>query len=151
MRDFMLIAVIPDIFQRFQVVLNVRVFAVANGNPRSLQRRIRRLLRNRHDVITRVDLLLSHVEVEAVGVVTLYRLRPAPPPNSAVSRRQKRSQRVFTWRAVQTKAVAGLVFPLIHGFGADAPQSRCLWRAKLLAVVQVLAAEQRVNGFMDPM
>lgn len=30
---YMLIAVIPDIFQRFQVVLNVRVFAVANETP----------------------------------------------------------------------------------------------------------------------
>lgn len=28
-----LIAVIPDVFQRFQVVLNIRVFAVANEAP----------------------------------------------------------------------------------------------------------------------
>lgn len=49
---YVLIAVIPDVFQRFQVMLNVRVFAVANETA-VRQRRIRRF---EIDFVVRVDL-----------------------------------------------------------------------------------------------
>ncbi len=138
----MLIAVIPDIFQRFQVVLNVRVFAVANETP-VRQRRIRRF---EIDFVVRVDLLL-HVEVEAVGVVTFIGYARHHAELGGIQTAEAVTE-VFTWRAVQTKAVAGLVFPLIHGL-AQTLHNRDAFSAKLLAVVQVFAAEQRVNGFMD--
>ena len=66
----MLVAVIPDIFQRFQVVLDIRVFAVANEAPVG-QRRIRRF---EVDLVVRVNLFFD-IEVEAVGS-SPYRSRP---------------------------------------------------------------------------
>ncbi len=126
----------------------MRVFAVANETPV----RQRQMRRSKSIFVVRVDLLL-HVEVEAVGVASaaLYRLRPAP-------RRTRRHPKEllqglvwgFTWRAVQTKAVARiLVFPLIHGLAQTSTIAMPLARSCFRCRPRVLAAEQRVNGFMD--
>ena len=67
----MLVAVIPDIFQRFQVVLDIQVFAVANEAP----------LASAADAAAsgsrscRAGLTFSPIEVEAVGVALIGRLR----------------------------------------------------------------------------
>ncbi len=116
-----------------------RAFAVANETP-VCQRRIRR---NRFCRTVN----LFHAEVEAAGVATIGY---APAPRRTRRYPDGRSgHRGFTWRAVQAKAAAGLVFPTDpRPAQADAPQLQCLY-AKLLAVVQVFAAEQRVIGFTD--
>lgn len=137
-----LIAVIPDVLQRFQVVLNVRVFAVAN-EATACQWRVRRF---EIDFVVRVNLLL-HVEVEAIGVVTFVGHARHHAKFGGIQTAEAVAQ-VFTWRAVQAKAVTGLVFPLIDRL-TQAFNNGNAFGAKLLAIVQVFFAKQRVDGFVN--
>ncbi len=108
-------------------------------------------LRNRFSVV-RVDLLPRRGGSCWCAVTTFIGFAPAPRRTLGGIQTGRSGHRGFhlaCW--VQTKAVAGLVFPLIHG-PAQTLHNRDAFSAKLLAVVQVLAAaEQRVNGFMDSM
>ena len=139
---YVLVAVVPHIFQRLQVVLNVRVFAVAN----KAAVRQRRVGRFEIDFVVRVNLLL-HVEVEAVGVVTLIGHAFNQAELGGIQTAEAVAQ-VFTWRAVQAKAVAGFIFPLINRV-AQALDDGHAFFTQHFAVVHVLIAEQRVDGFVN--
>ena len=125
-----------------QVVLNIRVFAVANEAP-ARQRRVRRF---EIDLIVRVHLLL-HVEVEAVGVVTFVGNTRHHAKLGGIQTAETIAQ-VFAWCTVQTKAVAGFVFPLIDRL-TQTFHNGDSFSPKLLAVVQVFVAKQRVDGFVN--
>ena len=137
-----LIAVIPDVFQCFQVVLNIRVFAVAN----EASTRQRRVWRFEIDLVVRVNLFL-HVEVEAVGVVTFIGHAWHHTKLGGIQTAETIAQ-VFARRAVQAEAVAGLVFPLIDCL-TQAFDNGDSFGAKLLAVVQMFVTKQCVNGFVN--
>src|SRR5699024_1550164 len=139
---YMLIAVIPDIFQRLQVVLNVWIFAVAN-EATVRQRRVRRF---KVDLVVRVHLLLD-IEVETVGVVTFISHARHHAKLRGIETAEAVAQ-VFTWRAVKAKTVTRFFFPLIHRL-TQTFNNRDTFRAKLLIVIHMLAAEQRVDGFVD--
>ncbi len=137
-----LIAVIPHVFQRLEVMLDIRVLAVANEPPIG-QRRVRRF---EIDLIVRVDLLL-HVEVEAVGVVTFVGYPFHHAKLGGVETAEAIAQ-VFARRAVQAKAVAGFFLPQIDGV-AQALDDGHAFLTQRLAVVHMLVAVQRIDGFMD--
>ena len=139
---YMLVAVIPDIFQRLQVVLNVWILAVANETT-VRQRRVRRF---KVDLVVRVHLLL-HIEVETVGVVTFIGHARHHAKLSSIETAEAVAQ-VFTRRAVETETITRFFFPLIHCL-TQTFNNGDTFRAKLLVVVNMLAAEQRVNGFVD--
>lgn len=139
---YMLIAVIPDIFQRLQVVLNVWILAIAN-EATVRQWRVRRF---KVDLVVRVHLLL-HIEVETVGVVTFIGHARHHAKLSGIETAEAVAQ-VFTRRAVETEAITRFFFPLIHCL-TQTFNNRNTFRAQLLVVVNMLAAEQRVNGFVD--
>ena len=137
-----LIAVIPHVFQRLEVMLDIRVLAVANEPPVG-QRRVRRF---EIDLIVRVDLLL-HVEVEAVGVVTFVGYPFHHAKLGGVETAEAIAQ-VFARRAVQAKAVAGFFLPQIDSV-AQALDDGHAFLTQRLAVVHMLVAVQRIDGFMD--
>ena len=137
-----LIAVIPHVFQRLQVVLDIRVLAVANEAAVG-QRRVRRF---EIDLVVRVDLLLD-VEVEAVGVVTFVGHALHHAKLGGVETAEAVAQ-VFARRAVQTKAVAGFFLPHIDGV-AQALDDGHTFLTQRLAVVHMLITVQRIDGLMD--
>lgn len=139
---YMLIAVIPDIFQRLQVVLNVWILAIAN-EATVRQWRVRRF---KVDLVVRVHLLL-HIEVETVGVVTFIGHARHHAKLSGIETAEAVAQ-VLTRRTVEAETVASFFFPLIHRL-TQTLNNRNTFRAQLLVVVNMLAAEQRVNGFVD--
>ena len=138
----MLIAVIPDIFQRTQVVLNVRVLAVANEPPAGE----RWIWRFEINLVVRVYLLLD-IEMEAVGVITFIRHPIHHAKLSGIQTAETVTQ-VFTRGAVEAKAVAGLLFPLIHRL-AQTLYNRNAFGTQRFTVEHMLFAEQRVDGFVD--
>ena len=138
----MLVAVIPDIFQRFQVVLDIRVFAVANEAPVG-QRRIRRF---EVDLVVRVNLFLD-IEVEAVGVVALIGHALNDAKFGGIKTAEAIAE-VFARRAVQAEAVAGLFFPAVDGVTQTSDDGDAFFTQRV-AIVHMLITRQRVDGFVD--
>ena len=137
-----LIAVIPHVFQRFKVVLDVRVFAVADKAAAG----DRGIGRFKVNFVVRVNLFL-HVQVEAVGVVTFV---SHPFHNTELGGVQTAETvtQVFARRTVQAKAVAGLFFPLVNGI-AQALNNGDAFLAQRVAVIHMRVAKQGVDGFVN--
>lgn len=137
------VAVVPHVFQRLQVVLQVRVLAVADEAAAG-QRRVGRF---EVQLVVRIDLLL-HVEVEAVGVIALVGDARHHAEIGGVQPAEAIAQ-VLARRAVEAEAVAGLVFPGVDG-GAQARDDRHRFGAQRFVVIHVVfAAEQRVDGLVQ--
>ena len=137
-----LIAVIPHVFQRLQVVLNVRVLAVADKTAV----RDGRIGRFKVDLVVRVHLLL-HIEVEAVGVVTFVGHAFHDAELSGVQTAEAIAE-VFARRAVQAETVASFLFPLVYRI-AQALHNRDTFLTQGVVVIDVLVAKQRVNRFVN--
>lgn len=138
----MLIVVILDIFQCFQVVLNVWVFVVVN-EIFVCQWWIWCF---EIDFVVWVDFFF-YVEVEVVGVVIFIGYVWYYVEFGGIQMVEVVIE-VFIWCVVQVKVVVGFVFLLIYGlvqmfYNCD------VFSVKLFVVVQVFVVEQCVNGFMD--
>src|SRR5476651_2784792 len=136
------VAVIPHVFQRFQVMLQVRVFAVADETAVA-QRWIRCF---EIEFFIRIHFLLD-VEMEAVGVIALIGDARNQPELGGIQTAEAVAQ-VFARRAVEAEPVASFLFPLLGGLFEAANDGFGLF-TQLAGVEDVsLIAEQRVNGFM---
>ncbi len=136
------IAVIPHVFQRLQVVLKIRVFAVTD-KAATCERWVGRF---EIDFIVRVYLLL-HVQVEAVGVIPFVGHARHHAKLGSIEAAETIAQ-VLARRAVEAKAVTGLLFPPIHRL-TQTLDNRDTFGAQRLAVIDMLVAGQRVNRFMN--
>ena len=137
-----LIAVIPHVFQRLQVVLNVRVLAVADEAAAG-DRWIRCF---KVDLVVRVHLFL-HVEVEAVGVIPFVGHAFHNPELGGVQTAEAVAQ-VLARGAVEAKPVAGFLFPLVNRV-AQALNDGDAFFAQGLAVVHMRIARQCVDGLVN--
>ena len=136
------IAIIPHVFQRLQVVLKIRVFAITD----EATTRERRVGRFEIDFIVRVYLLL-HVQVEAVGVIPFVGHARHHAKLGGIEAAETVAQ-VLARRAVEAKTVAGFVFPPIHRL-TQTLDNRDTFGAQRLAVIDMLVAGQRIDRFMD--
>ncbi len=140
----LVIAVIPDVLKRFQIVLNVGVLAVADeaaagdGRIGSLEVQL----------VVRIDLLL-HIEVEAVGVVPLVGNAGYHAKLFGIDTAETGAE-VLARGGVEAEAVASLLFPLVDGrleTGDDGDG----FLLQLGAVKQVnLVTKQGVDGLVNP-
>ena len=138
------IAVVPDVFERFQVVLDVGVLAVADEAAAG-DGRIGRL---EVQLVVGVDLLL-HVEVETVGVVTLVG-HPGHHAKLLGVDAAEAGAEVLARGGVEAEAVAGLLFPLV-GRRLEPRYDGDGLLAQRLAVKQMGAgAKQGVDGLVHP-
>ncbi len=140
----LVVAVVPDVFQRFQVVLDVGVLAVADEAAAG-DGRIGRL---EVQLVVRIDLLL-HVEVEAVGVVTLVG-HPRHHAKLLGVDAAEAGAEVLARGGVEAEAVAGLLLPLVGGC-LEALDDGDGLLLQLGTVKQVhLIAKQGVDGLVYP-
>ncbi len=140
----LVIAVVPDVLQRFQVVLDIGVLAVTDEAAAG-DGRIGRL---EVQLVVRVHLLF-HVEVEAVGVVALVGHPRHHTKLLGVDAAEARAE-VLARGGVEAEAIAGLLLPLVGG-GLEALDDGDGLLLQLGAVKQVhLIAKQGVDGLVHP-
>lgn len=140
----LVIAVIPDVLQRFQVVLDIGVLAVADEAAAG-DGRIGRL---EVQLVVRVDLLL-HIEVEAVGVVTLVGHAGYHAKLLGIDAAETGAE-VLARGGVEAEAVASLILPLVDG-RLEASDDGDGLLLQLGAVKQVhLVTKQGVDGLVNP-
>ena len=140
----LVIAVVPDVLQRFQVVLDVGVLAVADeaaaGDGRIGCLEVQ--------LVVRIDLLL-HVEVEAVGVVALVG-HPRHYAKLLGVDAAEAGAEVLARGGVEAEAVAGLLLPLVGGRLEPRNDGDGLL-LQLGTVKQVhLIAKQGIDGLVYP-
>ncbi len=140
----LVIAVIPDVFERFQIVLDVGVLAVADEAAAG-DGRIGRL---EVQLVVGVDLLL-HIEVETVGVVALVGHTRHHAKLFGIDAAEAGAE-VLARGRVEAEAVAGLLLPLI-GRGLEALDDGDGLLLQLGAVEQVYrVTKQSVDGLVYP-
>lgn len=139
---YMLIVVILDIFQRFQVVLNVWIFVVVN----EIIVRQRRVRRFKVDFVVRVYFFF-YIEVEIVGVVIFIGYVRYYVKFSSIETVEAIVQ-VFIRRVVEIEIIIRFFFLLIYCL-TQTFNNGDIFRAKLFVVVNMFVVEQRVNGFVD--
>lgn len=138
----LVIAVVPDVFERFQVVLDIGVLSVADEAAAG-DGRIGRL---KVQLVVRVDLLL-HVEVEAVGVVTLVGHTSHHPKLLGIDAAETGTE-VLARGGVEAEAVACLLLPLVGGRLEPRYDGDGLL-AQGVAVEQMdIGAKQGIDGFV---
>ena len=137
-----LVAIVPNVLQRLEVVLNVRVLAVADEAAAG----DRRIGRFEVDLVVRVHLFLD-VEVEAVGVVPFIGHAFHNPDLGGVQAAEAVAQ-VLAWGAVQAETVAGFLFPLVYRV-AQALNDGDAFLTQGFAVVHVRVAKQGVDGLVN--
>ena len=136
------VTVIPDIFQGFQIVLHVRVFAVADKSP-ARQRRIGPL---EIQLGVRVYFLF-YIQVEAVGVVPLV--------GDAIYNAKllgiefaKTGAEVFTRCTVEAEPIAGLFFPSLNSITQGLDYAYSLFTQLVVIKHMGLVTIEGINGFV---
>ncbi len=140
----LVIAVIPDVLQRLQVVLDVGVLAVADETAAG-DGRIGRL---EVQLVIGVHLLL-HVQVEAVGVVALVG-HPGHHAELLGVDAAEAGAEVLARGGVEAEAVAGLLFPLVGGRLEPRNDGDGLLPQHLAVEQMSVGAEQGVDGLVHP-